>query len=105
MPKGTQTLKELMTLLNMEFAELRKLIAFEYEEDAADYCRLAPLYWPKPTSYDNFIFASKLGKQSKFVSVREYKATDLARRGNPAAAAKFKEFKKRLKEEKNNLRN
>ncbi len=63
--KGEQTFSELMNILTKSFEELKKIFPWEYKRDIDDYCKLAPLYWPKHTSYKNLMYISVMGKGSE----------------------------------------
>lgn len=98
--KGTQTLKELFNLFNREFEEMKKVIPFEFKDDINRYCKLSALYWPKPTSFDNLIFESLLGKTSKYGVYKSYLPFELNKKRDTEAANKFSEFKKENKKSK-----
>ena len=92
MDKGNETFKELMTMLSNGFADMKKNFPWEYKKDINDYCRMAPLYWPKPTSYTNLMYISVMGKGSKN-SDNSFFDSDYAQDRNPDARDEYKALK------------
>jgi len=94
--KGNQTFKELMKILTDSMEDIRKTIPFEYEDDVKDYCKLSPLYWPKPTSYKNLMYVSVMGKGSNYAD-KNFQKSDVYKNRNKQAKDEFKEFKDNAK--------
>lgn len=95
--KGRQTLGELMTFLTGEFENIKKVMPFEFEKDIEAYCRLAPLYWPRQTSYDNIIYESVAGKGSEYDNSEGYRKIGELIDRDRTAVKKYTEFKKSKK--------
>ncbi|MBP7654412.1 amidohydrolase family protein, partial [Candidatus Dependentiae bacterium] len=90
--KGDQTLADLFKILNESFEDIKKTVPFEFEQDVNEYCRLAPLYWPKHTSYKNLMYVSVLGKGSDYYD-KSFQQSDFYKKRNKSAKDDFKEFK------------
>lgn len=91
--KGDQTLAELFKILNDGFAEIKRTIPFEFLQDVDDYCRLAPLYWPRETSYRNLIFTSLMGRTSDNTQGDQFRSSEFYTHRNPQAADLFKKIR------------
>jgi len=92
-PQGKQTFRELLTILNDGFSDLKRTIPFEFLSDVEDYCRLSPLYWPRPTGYRNLISASVMGQGSNSKEHQGFRASDFYQRRNTQATTQFKALK------------
>jgi len=101
--KGDQTLADLFKILNESFEDIKKNIPFEFEQDVNDYCRLAPLYWPKHTSYKNLMYVSVLGKGSDYFD-KDFQKSSFYKKRNKDAKEAYKEYKDSATEERKSTR-
>lgn len=103
-PKGDQTLRELLTFLNGCFDEIRQNMPFEFREDVPDYCHLAPMYWPQYTSYSTLMYLSVLGKGSDYTAdnrgERSFRSSDMYRNRNEQAKEQYNALRDRIKAER-----
>jgi len=98
-PNDNMTFKQLMTLLIKEFKEAKAKIPFAYGADVNNYAKLAPLFWPKYTSYENIMYLSAAGKGSAKTDENansEFRNSKIGESYNREAKSEYRELKNQL---------